>query len=180
MTAAAGNGAKRVSVHTESPEQTEAVAAALLPALPEGTVVGLCGGLGAGKTCFARGLAAAFGVDPDLVASPTFTYLSEYPSAAALMYHADLYRLVDIPAAAAGTAYEGIGLYEAFRNGRIAVVEWWDHYHGPEPASVVRVEFAVENAEHRRLTVDFETPDSSRDAACFRSGLLAAGLATNG
>jgi tRNA threonylcarbamoyladenosine biosynthesis protein TsaE len=169
-----------VTVRTDSPEQTEAVAAALAQALPTPIVVGLCGELGAGKTCFARGLATACGVDPGIIASPTFTYLSDYPAGDEVIHHADLYRLVDVPGDAAGLVYEGIGLYEAFERGRITMVEWWDHYRGPPLRRVVRVEFAIENAEHRRLTVVFETPDSSRDAACFRSGLIAAGLATNG
>ena len=40
-------------------------------------MVALSGPLGAGKTVFAKGLAEGLGIDPDLVASPTFTIASE-------------------------------------------------------------------------------------------------------
>lgn len=169
-----------VSLSTRDPEETEVAGAALAAALPPATVVGLSGPLGAGKTCFARGLARGLGVEPALVASPTFIYLVDYPGLRGPVHHADLYRLLEVPADAAEAAYESVGLLAAMGSGSACIVEWWDHYRGPEPEALVRVEFVIENAEHRRLTVVFETPDSSRDAASFRSGLATAGLATSG
>ena len=67
-----------VRVRTRSPEETESVGAALAAVLERDTVVGLCGALGAGKTCFARGIAASLGIDPTAVTSPTFVYLVDY------------------------------------------------------------------------------------------------------
>lgn len=52
----------------------------------------LNGGLGAGKTCFVKGLARGIGIPENEVTSPTFVILKEYRS---LLAHADLYRITD-------------------------------------------------------------------------------------
>ena len=55
------------------------------------------GELGAGKTCFARGLARGAGALPREVASPTFAILNEYASTTGevVLRHLDLYRVAD-------------------------------------------------------------------------------------
>ena len=57
----------------------------------------LVGELGAGKTCFARGLARGAGALPREVASPTFAIVNEYASARGdiALRHLDLYRVAD-------------------------------------------------------------------------------------
>jgi len=60
--------------------------------LAPGEVLALCGGLGAGKTCFVRGLVAGLG-SPDLVASPTFPLVHEYPGGRLPVAHFDFYRV---------------------------------------------------------------------------------------
>src|SRR5918993_1022329 len=77
--------------HTSSPEETEAVGAALGRALTPGEVVLVSGELGSGKTTFVRGACRALGVEGP-VTSPTFTIgqvLGSDPEVA----HLDLYRL---------------------------------------------------------------------------------------
>jgi tRNA threonylcarbamoyladenosine biosynthesis protein TsaE len=170
-----------VTVATASVAETEAVAETLARVLPAGGVtVGLSGPLGAGKTSFTRGLAAGLGVDTSLVASPTFLYLTDYPGRGRIVHHADLYRLLELSGADAAAAYESIGLSAVLDGDSVCVVEWWDHYQGPAPAALVRVEFTIENAEHRRLFVVFQTSDCERAAETFRAELLASGLTTAG
>ena len=83
--------AQRLPVRSDSPEGTEAAAAAIARQLPPGTVIALHGTLGAGKTVFARGFARALGiVEP--VSSPTFTLVPEYPVPGGVLYHLDLDR----------------------------------------------------------------------------------------
>src|SRR5438045_246276 len=77
---------------TTSEQDTEAAGEALGRRLSPGAVVLLSGPLGAGKTAFARGLAAGLGCALDGVSSPTFTIIQEYPGAVPLQ-HVDLYRL---------------------------------------------------------------------------------------
>ncbi len=80
-----------VKLKTSSPHQTEEVAESLAQFCQPGDVVLLVGPLGAGKTCFVRGLAR--GLDcSEKVASPTFVIVREYRGRLTL-YHVDLYRI---------------------------------------------------------------------------------------
>ncbi|MEO8432614.1 MAG: tRNA (adenosine(37)-N6)-threonylcarbamoyltransferase complex ATPase subunit type 1 TsaE [Acidobacteriota bacterium] len=83
-------------------------------------VVYLVGDLGAGKTCFARGLARGVGAAPREVASPTFALVHEYAAADGriVLRHLDLYRVED----RAGDL-EAIGVPDALA-GAPAAVEW--------------------------------------------------------
>jgi len=78
---------------SKSPEETQALAAALAAELQGGAVLALHGELGSGKTCFVQGLARALGVRQP-VTSPTFTIVNEYHGRRPLI-HMDLYRLSD-------------------------------------------------------------------------------------
>ena len=89
-----------------------------------GTVVALSGGLGAGKSVFARAyIRALCGADTE-VPSPTFTLVQRYAipawqeaSAAAAVYHFDLYRLES-----AEEVWE-LGLEDALAEG-VCLIEW--------------------------------------------------------
>ncbi len=78
-------------VRTRSVDATRQVAAALEPILLPGDVILLSGDLGAGKTAFVQGLAAALGVT-EQVTSPTFTLAASYEGRLRL-HHLDVYRL---------------------------------------------------------------------------------------
>jgi len=83
--------------------------------LRAGDVVALRGPLGAGKTCFARGLARGLGAR-ETVASPTFTLVREYSGRLPLR-HIDLYRLQP-------EDLEDLDWRELFYGAAVAVVEW--------------------------------------------------------
>ncbi|HZU79114.1 MAG TPA: tRNA (adenosine(37)-N6)-threonylcarbamoyltransferase complex ATPase subunit type 1 TsaE, partial [Acidimicrobiales bacterium] len=112
---------------TESAAGTKALAAELACELRPGDMVLLVGDLGAGKTTFAQGLAAALGVD-EPVTSPTFTLVRPYRCASPLahaigvrtMQHADLYRLGHLQEVA------DLGIGELVEDDAVAVVEWGD------------------------------------------------------
>lgn len=99
---------------------------------PDGALL-LFGDLGAGKTVLAQGVAAALGIDPRGVQSPTFTLVREHQGTGRLV-HADLYRLRpdDVPA---------IGLEELLAGPGVKVVEWAE-----------RLPFTVAGARHVRLS----------------------------
>ena len=77
---------------TNSPEETEALGAALAKLLQPGTVIAYRGDLGAGKTAFTRGLAKGLGCK-ELVTSPTYTIVNEYLGGRIPLFHFDMYRL---------------------------------------------------------------------------------------
>ena len=58
-----------------SPEETEKIGFALGARLHGGEVIAYKGGLGMGKTCFTRGLAAGLGYKGE-VTSPTFALIN--------------------------------------------------------------------------------------------------------
>ena len=93
------------------PAGTERLAASMAPHLAPGDFVGLSGGLGTGKSVFARALIgtrlAALGRAEE-IPSPSYTLVQTYDLGACELWHADLYRL--------GTPGEVIelGLDEAF------------------------------------------------------------------
>ena len=77
---------------TNTPDETEAIGAALGRIIQPGTVIAYRGDLGAGKTAFTRGLAR--GLDcKELVTSPTYTIVNEYLGGRIPLFHFDMYRL---------------------------------------------------------------------------------------
>ena len=79
-------------VVTHSTEETIACGRTVGGLLEEGDVLVLTGDLGAGKTQFTKGIAAALGVVDD-VCSPTFNIQMVYEGERMPLYHFDLYRL---------------------------------------------------------------------------------------
>src|SRR5581483_520508 len=80
---------------TSSPEETEALAAALATRLALGDVVTVAGELGTGKTTFVRGACSALGVR-ERVTSPTYTIGHRYHGAVGEVSHLDLYRFAGV------------------------------------------------------------------------------------
>jgi tRNA threonylcarbamoyladenosine biosynthesis protein TsaE len=107
---------------SHSPEQTGALGEAWGREAQRGWVLGLSGGLGAGKTILAAGLARGLGVTAR-VQSPTFALVNEYRDGRLPLFHLDLYRLAsrdDIIAV-------GLELYLVRPSG-VAVVEWIERW----------------------------------------------------
>lgn len=75
---------------------TERLARIVAEELKQGDLITLSGGLGVGKTTFARTLLRALMNDPRMeVPSPTFTIMQTYENARGSVIHADFYRLSD-------------------------------------------------------------------------------------
>ena len=130
---------------TRSEDETIAVAHDLGATLTAGDVVLLSGNLGAGKTAFVRGLAAALGIDPADVSSPTFTIVHEYRGGRLTLYHADLYRLER-------TATEDIGLEEMGVKDGVLAIEWPDRLTHALPNSVT-VTLEILDDDRRKIVV---------------------------
>ncbi len=133
---------------------TERLAQVLAPFLRPGDALLLTGGLGAGKSTFARALIrgrlAVLGRIED-IPSPTYTLVQTYDLGPFQLWHADLYRL-----ASPGEIGE-LGLDEAFESA-VTLIEWPDRLTGRLPA--------------RRLDValDFAETDDARRATLTATG----------
>lgn len=135
------------SFDVRSVEETWSLARELAKELKPGDVVCLDGDLGAGKTTFTQGLAAALGV-PGRVTSPTFCIVQEHQSPEMLLVHMDLYRLhgeEDV---------EAIGWEDYLSRGAVIVIEWPERAGSLIPAAAHHVLFRRMVEERRRIVID--------------------------
>ncbi|MDQ3012990.1 MAG: tRNA (adenosine(37)-N6)-threonylcarbamoyltransferase complex ATPase subunit type 1 TsaE [Acidobacteriota bacterium] len=108
---------------THSAEETFELAYRIGEAIMESTVFLLQGDLGAGKTVFAKGIAAGLDIDPAEVNSPTFTIVNQHDGRMRL-YHLDLYRIKEAGGGGADELRE-IGLDEMLGEANaVVVIEW--------------------------------------------------------
>jgi tRNA threonylcarbamoyladenosine biosynthesis protein TsaE len=115
--------------------------------LVPGSVVALRGGLGAGKTCLAKGIARGLGVEEE-VKSPTYTIISEYETRGKTpFYHIDAYRL------GGDEDFEALGGRELFCDDGIAVIEWSEKIPTSLPEDSILVEIEILDGEKRRFRV---------------------------
>jgi tRNA threonylcarbamoyladenosine biosynthesis protein TsaE len=130
---------------SSSPAATRALGRRLARFLQPGDVVLLCGGLGAGKTCFAQGIGEGLRV-AEAVKSSSFVLVNEY-NGRLKVYHADLFRLND-PSEVADLALE-----ETSADG-VLVVEWPDRAWEEMPPERLLVRFDI--VDDRRRDITFE------------------------
>ena len=105
-------------IQTFSAEETLSLGRQIGRLLAPGMILGLCGDLGAGKTCLVKGIAEGLGIAPETVTSPTFTLVAEHYRGRVPLYHIDLYRLE-------GVEGEELGYEEYLFGQGVAVVEWF-------------------------------------------------------
>lgn len=131
---------------------TAALATRIGAQLRVGDVLTLTGGLGAGKTAFARALITALLTPLGLVEevpSPTFSLVQQYQIGQINLWHFDLYRL-----SGPQECYE-LGLEEAFADG-VSLIEWPDRLGALLPGN--RLEL------HLEIPADADSADTRRRA----------------
>jgi len=107
-----------VTFHSDSVEQTEAIASELAAQLRGGECIALSGEMGAGKTQFVRGLVRGLGGSSRSVSSPTYVLLNVYPGGRLTVFHLDAYRV------GGADDFDAIGFPELLEQGGVVVVEW--------------------------------------------------------
>ena len=142
-------------MQTFSAEETVALGRQIGRLLTPGTILGLCGDLGTGKTCLVKGIADGLGIAPETITSPTFTLVAEHYTGRVPLYHIDLYRLE-------GVEDEELG-YEEYLFGRgVAAIEWFPFLPNDVRDSLEEyLLIAVEYGEGDRRTLTL-TPHGER------------------
>lgn len=148
---------------TSSPEETERIASALAMRVAPGTVITLEGDLGAGKTCFVRGLARGLGADPATISSPTFVLEHRHACDAGTLVHIDAYRIRGAEDLAS------IGWDELLASGdAVVAVEWPSRIAPALPAVRIDVRLRHAGEESREIEIEWVRPSDAalRCRAC--------------
>jgi tRNA threonylcarbamoyladenosine biosynthesis protein TsaE len=136
-----------LELELQSETATLALARSVAELLEGGDVIGLEGGLGAGKTTFTRGAVHALGVSEEVaVTSPTFALLHQYEGRVPVG-HTDLYRLGE------ALELEELGLEELLDDGAVLFVEWGRKFPEMAERMVLWVELEIVSDEARRVTL---------------------------
>jgi tRNA threonylcarbamoyladenosine biosynthesis protein TsaE len=130
--------------HARSEDDTRRLGQALAAALPATAVIALQGTLGAGKTRLVQALAAAVGVDPSSVTSPTFVLCQQYHAQRSI-YHLDAYRLHDLD------EFLELGVEEYFEGPGLTLIEWADRVAPCLPDERLEIQIEVTGPDSRRF-----------------------------
>lgn len=137
------------AITTRSEEETFELARAMARRFKGKEVVFLIGELGAGKTIFAKGVAAGLGLKSWAeVCSPSFTIMNIY-DAPYPVYHFDLYRLeksadiLDL-------------VWEDYLDRGVVIVEWGERV--PFDLGAIRVHFKKGKGDERKITISMPLP----------------------
>lgn len=133
-----------------SAEQTKDIAKTIADRLSEGDILLLDGELGAGKTVFASGFAAAKGYK-GYVSSPTFTLVNEYDGDGIMIYHFDMYRIENCDDS------DSLGIDDYLFGDGICLIEWSEKISSliPEGAYKVTITKNTDFGDDYRL-IEFE------------------------
>jgi len=159
---------KAVTVVSDSPSRTLEAGRLIGKLLVGSIVVELNGPLGAGKTQFAKGLAAGLGApDEDPVVSPTFVLVRQYAGRIDF-YHCDAYRL--------GSVEElmELGLEEVLEDGAVVAIEWADRFPGALSTRPIRID--IDYGEDDSTRIIRIQPATQRDLPLLPRRLKDAGF----
>jgi tRNA threonylcarbamoyladenosine biosynthesis protein TsaE len=131
-----------------SVEEMHQLAQVLATALHGGDVVALSGELGAGKTTFTQGLAAALGIT-GAVASPTFVLERQYVTNRGFhLHHFDWYRLERLE------DVQFLGVEELFGDPRsVVVIEWPERALQLLPQTTIHIRLEIVDEYQRRVHI---------------------------
>lgn len=131
---------------THSPDETEAVGEKLSKTLAGGEIIAFKGELGAGKTCFTRGLARGLGFK-GTVTSPTFALINEYTGGRLPLYHFDMYRVC---------GWEDLystGFFDYIESGGVIAAEWSENIEAALPKDTIFVEITKTDESSRKINI---------------------------
>jgi len=135
---------QKATLTTHSPEQTLEFGRRLGSQLKPGAIVALIGGLGAGKTWFAKGLALGLEVpNHEYVNSPAFDIIHEYKGRLPVV-HMDFYRLDAL------SETDRMWIDEYLRSDNVVIIEWADKFISDFAPTYLKVEIQLGSGEDDR------------------------------
>ena len=151
--------AAHMNTVTNSEQETIDIAIEFASTLLANDVILLDGELGAGKTCFVRGLCEGLGGDPTQVNSPTFVIMQEYEVDGGIrLVHIDAYRLSGME------ELDTIGWDELLSDPlTIIAIEWPSKITDALPERVITV--SIEHLKEHERSLAIDQSSSSGDNA---------------
>ncbi|MDZ4774271.1 MAG: tRNA (adenosine(37)-N6)-threonylcarbamoyltransferase complex ATPase subunit type 1 TsaE [Planctomycetota bacterium] len=154
-----------LALTTSTPEETEALGERLGLALAGTTLIALDGDLGAGKTCFVRGLARGLGV-VEPVSSPTYALLQSYTGRLQL-HHLDAWM------EGRERAFLLDGGLEWIASRGVTVIEWAERVGDLLPTPRISIRIERLSADLRVIHCALVGPESSTGALAHALAALA-------
>jgi tRNA threonylcarbamoyladenosine biosynthesis protein TsaE len=138
-----------------SEEDTWRLGAAIGRLLEPGSVIGLNGTLGSGKTRLTQAIASALGIPNGQVVSPTFTLCVPHEGTLTLL-HLDAYR-IDQP-----EEVDELGLDELTDEGAVLIVEWAERIEKYLPPVDLVISIEPTGDAARSFLLDAKSPRGNR------------------
>ncbi len=142
---------KQLALDIFSPEEMHQLGHKIATKIPNGTVIGLLGDLGAGKTTLVRGVALGLHIN-ETVQSPTFNIMKLYLKGDRPLIHIDAYRLADI------NTDIGLDEYIGYETG-ITMIEWPLYIENLLPKNTLWINITNTGETNRHIEISSE--DSS-------------------
>ena len=136
------------TVITNNPEDTIYLGTKLGKFLYRGDLIAINGVLGAGKTCFIKGIAVGLESEEEAT-SPSFSIIKEY-SAKIPIFHFDLYRLNS------SAEIEELGYEEYFYGEGVTVIEWANKIKNYLPKELLSVNILMDCDNLFSRKINFE------------------------
>lgn len=130
--------------------------------LPPGSVVGLTGTLGAGKTRLVQGIGSGMGVSEEAIVSPTFTLCVPYQGTRHPLLHLDTYRIKD------PSEIDDLDLEEYRDDGAVLVIEWVERFEQILPPMDLHVTISLQSDGSRSLEFEFFNQSLQQGCAGLR------------
>jgi tRNA threonylcarbamoyladenosine biosynthesis protein TsaE len=144
-----------LNLPTNSAKETEQLGKILSQCLKQGSIIGLIGNLGAGKTVLIKGICKGLNVKEN-VGSPTFTLINEYKGKYPVS-HIDCYREMNIK------EWIELGINEYFYSNGIVLVEWAEKIEEIMPKDAIYIFIHQDiNRENYRL-MEIKTDNEFKD-----------------
>lgn len=112
-------------------------------------VVAVSGALGSGKTVLIQGICQGLGVK-QLVTSPSFIIINEYPGENFWVYHFDLYRLKNVQ------ELINLGYEEYFYGNGVCLIEWAEKAQELLPDNRIEVNLKILSESQREILIQYQ------------------------